>query len=108
MNPNIQNLQQLKQWLKDTASQIRKVHTDLKEYQRQNGGSMGTYIYAIQRLRYEYRHHHIAYCEIRGVERDAIEKPKDKHLPNEAYIKQIKDDVLQAMAIPEASIAQIV
>jgi hypothetical protein len=104
MNPNIRNVSELKQWLKDTAVQIRKVHAELKEYQRNHGGSMGTFIYALQRLRYEYRHHHIAYCEIRGVERAAIEKPKDNHLPNEAYIQQIKQGILDA--IREATPAQ--
>jgi hypothetical protein len=39
---------------------------------------------------YEFRHHHIAYCELRGKTREMIEIPADNHLPNEDYIKEIK------------------
>lgn len=41
-------------------------------------------------MSYEFRHNHIAYCELRGRSREQIEKPSDNNLPNEDYITKIK------------------
>jgi hypothetical protein len=38
----------------------------------------------------DYRHHHIAYCELRGRTRDQIEKPREDNKPNEYEINRIK------------------
>lgn len=38
---------------------------------------------------YRFRHHHIAYCMLRGTSRDQIERPADNNRPNEAYISEI-------------------
>ena len=38
----------------------------------------------------EYRHSHIAYCELRGRTRDQIEKPREGNEPNESHIEAIK------------------
>jgi len=38
--------------------------------------------------KYEYRHHHIAYCTMRGRTMDEIEKGGD-HSRNEAYIESL-------------------
>ena len=43
----------------------------------------------IDRKRYEFRHRHIAYCQLRGRERTAIEVPAENNLPNEKYIERI-------------------
>lgn len=48
-------------------------------------------------LSHEFRHLHIAYCEVRGRERDAIEKPKEGNEPNEATIEQYKKDILEGV-----------
>lgn len=86
-------MENLKQWLKDTAEQIRNTRKALKEYQRQhNGCDHGDYR-KLWLLAYEYRHRHIAYSELRGRSRDEIERPGEKHLPNEAYIQTIKDQI---------------
>lgn len=42
-------------------------------------------------LSQDYRHHHIAYCELRGRTREQIEKPGKFHLPNESKIQAIKE-----------------
>lgn len=49
----------------------------------------------IDKLKYEFRHTHIAYCEIRGRKREQIEKPAENNLPNEKYISEIKKDILK-------------
>ena len=41
-------------------------------------------------LKYEFRHRHIARCEMIGRTRDQIEKPADNNLPDEKYISKIK------------------
>ena len=41
-------------------------------------------------LSWEFRHHHIAYCELRGRTRDQIEIPGEKNLPNNNYVNEIK------------------
>jgi hypothetical protein len=49
----------------------------------------------IYKLKYEYRHFHISYCEIRGRKRDQIEIPASNNLPNQKYIDQIKEKILK-------------
>jgi len=39
----------------------------------------------------EFRHHHIAFCELRGRLRDEIEKPANNNLANEDVIEKIKN-----------------
>jgi len=46
--------------------------------------------YQLDDLRCEFRHFHIARCEMRGRTRDEIEKPGENHLPNEEKINNIK------------------
>lgn len=40
--------------------------------------------------RYEFRHLHIAYCELRGRSREQIENPSENNKPNTEYINQLK------------------
>lgn len=48
------------------------------------------------RSKYEFRHKHIAYCELRGRTREQIEpKVKFNNEPNEFLINQIKNEYLQ-------------
>lgn len=49
----------------------------------------------IDKLKYEFRHTHIAYCEIRGRKREQIERPAENNLPNESYIEKIKKEILK-------------
>jgi len=43
----------------------------------------------IWKRKYEFRHKHIAYCQLRGRLRWQIEKPALDNLPNEKYIEEI-------------------
>lgn len=43
------------------------------------------------RLSQDYRHHHIAYCELRGRTREQIEKPGKYNLPDEKKIQAVKE-----------------
>lgn len=44
-----------------------------------------------------YRHRHIAYCEIRGREREEIEKPKKGNEPSEANIDDVYNELSAAV-----------
>ena len=38
----------------------------------------------------EFRHNHIAYCELRGRKRSEIERPAEHNEPNEHWVERIK------------------
>jgi len=91
----MRNIDILKQFLKDTASQIRSAKFQFKQAQKNEGTSASITFglqHQLRKLQYEYRHHHIAYCELRGRTRSQIEpKIREHNEPNETYIKQIKE-----------------
>jgi len=90
----MRNIDILKQFNKDTASQIRKIRSQYKEAQRSGGyiSVSNGFLFQLLKLQYDYRHHHIAYCELRGKTRLEIEsKIREHNEPNEEYIKQIKE-----------------
>ena len=53
--------------------------------------------YDIGKRKYEYRHKHIAYCQLRGRLREQIERPALWNLPNEDYILELMDKYRQVM-----------
>lgn len=46
--------------------------------------------YDIAKNKKDYRHYHIAYCELRGRKREEIEIPKDNNEASESRIEEIK------------------
>lgn len=82
---------ELKNYLKELAIEIREFKTKHKEIQRENCGGGSEYLPDIYHRQVTYRHHHIAYSELRGKTRDQIEKPRENNLPNEDRIKKIKE-----------------
>ncbi len=46
----------------------------------------------IRTRKYEFRHRHIAYCQLRGRLRVQIEQPALDNLPNENYIERIMEE----------------
>jgi len=91
----MRNIDILKKVIKKSARDIRGTRYQFKEAQR-NRKSSWKFLSQLNKLKYEYRHHHIAYCELRGRTRDQIEtRPKSTRkeyiTPNEQYILNIKD-----------------
>ena len=80
----------LKEYLKDTAIKLREAKNAIKESQRKGGVPKYELYGNVFTLRHAFRHHHIAYCEIRGKSRKVIENPAPTHLPNEKLISEIK------------------
>ena len=81
---------ELKQWLKTEGLRIKKVRNKHKNKQRShNNNELMCYLFSMSR---DYRHHHIAYSELRGHTRTEIENPREDNLPNEDIILSIKKE----------------
>jgi hypothetical protein len=80
---------ELKNWLKNKAVEIKETRKLHKEAQRTNNDN--SYMGSLWHESYLYRHHHIAYSELKGRVRDQIEKPRQNNLPNEEKINKIKE-----------------
>lgn len=81
-------INELKQWLKTNAEEIKQLRKETKEAQRKgNGGSLQ---FKLASRSWEYRHHHIAYSELMGKTRDQIEQPREGNEPIENKIKALK------------------
>jgi len=88
----MRNIDKLKTYLKQTAVQIRETRAKYKEAQQANLIRVANKeLFHLLCLSEDYRHHHIAYCELRGKTRDQIEQPRDNNAPNEFKIKEIKN-----------------
>ena len=89
------NIDKLKAKNKELALAIRKARIEHKETQRGNrSGSSWKTEAKLKSLQRDFRHHHIAYCELRGRTRKQIE-PKlrdDTPRPEGAYISRIKEE----------------
>jgi hypothetical protein len=83
-------MKELKYWLITHATEIRETRKLLKETQRNNKPTW-KFQGDLLRLVPSYRHHHIAYSELRGKTREQIERPREDNLPNEDWIQEIKD-----------------
>lgn len=86
----MKNIDKLKLYLKETATKIRQLKAAIPELQRA-GKAYWREQGSLASAKYEYRHHHIAYCELRGRTRDEIESPRDGNEPNESHINRIKE-----------------
>lgn len=88
------NLRDLKEYLKLTAFSIKankpltKGSYDSSSYEKIR--AHWELVGKIQDMRREFRHHLVAYCEMRGLSRERIEKPADNNRPNEDRIREIK------------------
>jgi len=83
-------MKELKYWLITHATEIRETRKVCKEKQRKYGDCWELQ----QKLYYmskKHRHYHIAYSELRGKNREQIERPREDNLPNEDRIKEIKE-----------------
>ena len=82
---------ELKVELKSLAEKIKESKVELKKYQRENGGYDGGFYMSLYRLKYEYRHRHIAYSQLRGKTYEEIESKHTRISPDFSYIKEIMD-----------------
>lgn len=115
---------QEKEWLKETGKKISELRKKHKEYQRagydhdywnrlpayfwrgnnynqywtkedeENYKKLSRNFRTLESLKWDYRHRHIAYSELRGNEREKIEKHGPHNEPNERKIKEYKTRLL--------------
>ena len=78
----------LKKELKKLAKEIRYWKSKRKQDNRGNY-SLQNIETSVRTRKYEFRHRHIAYCQLRGRLRIQIEQPASDNLPNERYIERI-------------------
>ena len=87
----MRNIDKLKEQIKEKAVQIRKARHNYRELQRARKSAYMA-LWDLQKLQKDFRHHHIAYCELRGRTRDQIEQPRDNNYPDEGAINRIKTE----------------
>ena len=92
---------ELKSALKQDAQHIRNLRKQIKEMQRNNKYA-GDKQCSLLEMSYYYRHHHIAYSELRGRTREQIETPNSDNLPSEHLILKIKEEYAQDVCTCEA------
>ena len=78
---------ELKQHIKNLAQEI-------KEKKKQRKTSTYGYVSGLDNLRYEVRHHHIAYCLLRGRTIEEIERStRDDNQRDVQYYTKIKNSI---------------
>ena len=81
---------EIKTQLKEISGTIKNLKISRKDKNRKI--SIGEVDSNIYHLKYKFRHHHIAYCEMRKTPYEKIENPHPNNLPNRIFIEKIKDD----------------
>lgn len=82
---------EIRSYLKEKASAIRKTRENLKIYQRENSGYDGGHFAGITELKRDFRHHHIVYSLINGRSYDEIECPAPGNEPDQQYLREIEN-----------------
>lgn len=90
---------EIKEELKSLAIEIKNLKTERNDSFRENDIDKASTIQwkHLPRAKYEYRHKHIARCELKGRNRNQIEIPNENNQPNETYIKQIKEEWIKRL-----------
>ena len=85
---------EIKEELKSLAKSIRERKDERNNLFREGKTSSACVIQYkhLPELKYEFRHKHIARCEMIGTKREQIEQPAENNTPNQTYITQIKEE----------------
>lgn len=82
--------QKVKEEMKIWAKTIRQLKNTRKQDKR-DGRALWKIEYDIIKLKFKFRHHHIACCEVRGRTREEIECPRKDNKPSQNEIDRIKE-----------------
>lgn len=80
----------IKKEQKVRAKELRALKNSRKKDKR-NGRQLWKILSDIYHYKWEYRHVHIAYCELRGRSREQIECPRDDNKASQWKIDELKD-----------------
>ncbi len=67
----------------DLKLHLKQLAKDIKASKQKRKKLPNGYVPGLRSLRYEFRHHHIAYCELRGRKREEIEQPAFDNMPSD-------------------------
>lgn len=89
--------QAMKDALKERAIEIRTLRAELKELQRSNDPKSGNLQFKLDLvLSPDYRHMHIAYCELRGTPYERIEpKVREGNEPSRRKVESFKEQYIK-------------
>jgi hypothetical protein len=76
----------------ERANEIRELKSKAAEESRENTLFAAGLQSELVGKKYQFRHFHIARCEMRGRTRDQIESPATRTKPDEKFIAKIKKD----------------
>jgi len=72
----------MKSELKEQANELRMIKQELKKCQRSNPYGAYKLQWEKDKRQSDYRHKHIAYCLMRGISYEQIERPRKGNHPN--------------------------
>ena len=75
----------------EIKNEHKQLAQKIRELKNERKTAKDGYVPSLERHRSEYRHRHIAFCELLGKTREQIERPNSK-VANEYYIDKIKQD----------------
>jgi len=85
-------LTEIKNQQKERGFTIRKLKKERKGIKTED--EFSNTLWSLYKLRIEFRHTHIAYCEVRGKTREQIEIPREDNQPNEDKISKVKEEII--------------
>ena len=80
---------ELRSQLKEWSKQIR-FYKDHRKLDKRGDYKLSFLEYEILKLKWDFRHNHIAYCELRGREYNEIERPAPGNEPDRKFIDKQK------------------
>jgi len=85
------SLYDLKEEQKEAAVSLKKAKAALKEMYRarQTAWAQDSKVY---KMKFEFRHKHIAYCLLRGTDLEKIEQPAEDNQPSSKRIGEIMEE----------------
>jgi len=93
-------LARTKDELKVLAAEIRSLKPQ-KKLKNRGTRHLADIMWEIWKAQYQFRHKHIAYCLIRGTEREKIEEPKAHNMPNEGFVTELLADYEKTVCISQ-------
>ena len=86
-------LKQIKEEQKALANNIREQKVAFKNAQREIGNysAYSKHGMKLHNMQWEYRHKHIAYCQLHGTPYFMIECPRNDNKPDKRYVREIME-----------------
>lgn len=77
----------------DLKLKLKTLAAEIRDKKSKRKGAPNGVVPGLKSAQYEFRHHHIAYCLLRGRSMEEIEKCAEDNKPSEYYVEQIVKSV---------------